>query len=79
MSPFDSGTIKTDLPPVFFFNSAYRESVKLTRLLLNTTCPVLANSVYADQLASEEAIWSALFVIKYVNFYQNLGSSSLTN
>ena len=44
----------------------------LTLLLLNTTCPVLANSVDPDQLASEEANWSgsALFVIKYVNFYQ---------
>ena len=27
----------------------------LTLLLLNTTCPVLANSVDPDQLASEEA------------------------
>ena len=43
----------------------------LTLLLLNTTCPVLANSVDPDQLASEEANWSGsvLFVIKYVNFY----------
>ena len=43
------------------------------------TCPVLANSVDPDQLASEEANWfeSALFVIKYVNFYQKLGSSNL--
>ena len=51
----------------------------LTLLLLNTTCPVLANSVDPDQLASEEANWSgsALFVIKYVNFYQTLGSSNL--
>ena len=51
----------------------------LTLLLLNTTCPVLANSVDPDQLASEEANWSrsALFVIKYVNFYQKLGSSDL--
>ena len=45
----------------------------LNLLLLNTTCPVLANSVDPDQLAS----WSALFVIKYVNFYQKLGSSNL--
>ena len=54
------------------------ESV-LTLLLLNTTCPVLANSVDLDQLASEETIWSgsALFVIKYVNFYQKRGSSDL--
>ena len=43
------------------------------------TCPVLANSVDPDQLASEEANWSgpALFVIKYVNFYQKPGSSNL--
>ena len=27
----------------------------LTLLLLNTTCPVLANSINPDQLASEEA------------------------
>ena len=51
----------------------------LTLLLLNTTCPVLANSVDPDQLASEEANWSrsALFLIKYVNFYQKPGSSNL--
>ena len=51
----------------------------LPLLLLNTTCPVLANSVDPDQLASEEANWSgsALFVIKYVNFYQKPGSSNL--
>ena len=48
-------------------------------LLLNTTCPVLANGVDPGQLASEEANWSgsALFVIKYVNFYQKPGSSNL--
>ena len=47
--------------------------------LLNTTRTVLANSVDPDQLASEEANWSgtALFVIKYVNFYQKPGSSNL--
>ena len=45
----------------------------LTLLLLNTACLVLANSVDPHQLASEEA----LFVIKYVNFYQNPGSSNL--
>ena len=43
----------------------------LTILLLNKTCPVLANSVDPDQLAS------ALFVIKYVNFYQKPRSSNL--
>ena len=43
------------------------------------TYPVLANIVDPDQLAPEEANWSgaALFVIKYVNFYQNPGSSNL--
>ena len=37
------------------------------------SCPVLANSV-------EEANWSgpALFIIKYVNFYQKPGSNNLT-
>ena len=54
-------------------------STSLTFLLLNKTCPVLANSVDPDQLASEEANWSrsALFVIKYVNFYQKAISSNL--
>ena len=48
------------------------ESSILTLLLLNMTCPVLANSVDPDQLASEKANWSgsAQFVIKYVTFYQ---------
>ena len=46
--------------------------------MLSTTCPVLANSVDPDQLASEDNwSWSALFVIKYVNFYQKPGSSNL--
>ena len=51
----------------------------LTLLLLNTSCPVLANSVDPDQLASAEANWSgfALFAIKYVNLYQQSGSSDL--
>ena len=50
----------------------------LTLLLLNMTCPVLANNADPDQLASE-ANWSrsALFIIKYVNFCQKLGSSNL--
>ena len=56
-----------------------KKKTTLTLLLLNTTCPVLVNSVDPDQLASEEANWSgsALFVIKYVNFYQKPGSSNL--
>ena len=51
----------------------------LTVLLLNTTCLVLANSVDPDQLASEKTNWSgsALFVIKYVIFYQKPGSTKL--
>ena len=54
-------------------------SHSLTFLFLNTICPVLANGVDLDQLASEEANWSgsALFAIKYVNFYQKPGSSNL--
>ena len=50
--------------------------LNLILLLLSTICPVLANSVDPDQLASEEANWSGsvLFVIKYVNFYQKPGS-----
>ena len=53
--------------------------MSLTLLLLNMTCPVLANSVDPDQLASSEANWSgsSLFVIKYVNFYQKPESSIL--
>ena len=53
--------------------------IGLTFLLLNMTCPVSANSEDRDQLASEEANWSgsALFVIKYLNFYQKPKSSNL--
>ena len=51
----------------------------LTFILLNMTNPTFANSVDPDQLASEEANWSgsALFAIKYVNWYQQPGSSDL--
>ena len=43
------------------------------------THPVLTNSVDPDRLASEEDNWSgsAVFVIKYVTFYQKHGSSNL--
>ena len=43
------------------------------------TCPVLANSVDPDQLASDEANWSgpALFAIKNVNLKQQSWSSNL--
>ena len=55
------------------------QNIILTLLLLNTTCPVLANSADTDQLASKEANWSrsVLFVIKYVNFYRKPRSSNL--
>ena len=51
----------------------------LTLVLLNPLYPDLANSVDPDQLASEETNWSgsALFVIQYVNLYQQPGSSNL--
>ena len=68
------------IPPWF---CCYEFEIKvcliLTLPLLNTTCPVLVNSADPDQLASSEANWSgsALFVIKYVNFYQKPGSSNL--
>ena len=41
--------------------------------------PAFANCVDPDQLASEEANWSgsALFVIQYVNLYQQSGLSNL--
>ena len=47
-------------------------------VLLIWICPAFANSVDPDQLASEEANWSgsALFAIKYVNLYQQSGSSN---
>ena len=50
----------------------------LTLVLLNPDKPC-ANSVDRDQLASEEANWygSTLFAIKYVNLYQQPGSSNL--
>ena len=51
----------------------------LSLLLLNTTCPVLSNNIDPDQLTSKEENWSgtAVFIIKYVNFYQNPGSNNL--
>ena len=41
--------------------------------------PAFANSVDPVELASEEANWSisTLFAIKYVNLYQQSGSSNL--
>ena len=64
---------------ILIFLVILHENDVLTLLLHNMSCPILANSVNPDQLASEEANWSgsALFVIKYVNFYQKPGSSYL--
>ena len=49
--------------------------------ILTRMYPAFANTVDPDQLASEEeeASWSgsALFVIQYVNSYQQSGSSNL--
>ena len=45
----------------------------LILVLLTWICPAFANCVDLDQLASE----SALFVSKYVTFYQQPGSSNL--
>ena len=52
---------------------------ELTLLLLNMTCPALANRADPDQLASEEAnlSGSALFAIQYSNLYQQPGLSNL--
>ena len=65
--------------PLFCLTDSLCYIEYLTLLLLITSCPVLANSEDPDHLASDEANWSgsALFVIKYVNFYQKLGSSNL--
>ena len=62
-------------------------NINLTLVLLDLDIPCLwtwiypafANSVDPDQLASEEANWSgsALFAIKYVNLYEQSGSSNL--
>ena len=41
--------------------------------------PAFTNSVDSDQLAFEEVNWSGstLFAVKYVNLYQQSGSSNL--
>ena len=58
---------------------AFIKQYFLTLVLLIPYIPAFANSVDPDQLASEEANWSgsALFVTKYVNLYQQPGSSNL--
>ena len=63
---------------MFVFSLYYPWCVTLTLVLLNPDIPAFANSVDPDQLASE-ANWSgsALFVIQYVNLYQQPGSSNL--
>ena len=61
------------------FQSAAHVTVCFNPSLAEHDIPILANSVDPDQLASEEAncSGSALFLIKYVNFYQKSGSSNL--
>ena len=56
----------------------------LNKIHLTLSCwtriyPTFANSVDPDQLVSEEANWSGstLFVIQYVNLYQQSGSNNL--
>ena len=63
--------------PTTYFHKFYK--FYLTHVLLNPDIPAFANSVDPDQLASEEANWSesALFDIKYVNLYQQSGTSNL--
>ena len=67
---------------IYLFSSSSTSS-RLNPSFAAHDMPVMANSVYPDQLASEEANWSgsALFVIKYVNFYKKKkkkpGSSNL--
>ena len=55
------------------------EQLHLTLVLLNPDMPCLYKRADPDQLASENANWSgsALFVIKYVNSYQQSGLSNL--
>ena len=56
-----------------------KQQKKLTLVLLNPDIPVFANSADPDQLASGDTNWSgsAMFVVKYVNMYQEPGSSNL--
>ena len=58
--------------------STFLETGSLNHSLANHVMP-LANSIDRDQLASEEAnlSGSALFVIKFVNFYHKLGPYNL--
>ena len=51
---------KRETPQLLFFSASREKTfllgiLFLTLLWLNTSCPVLANSVNPDQLASEEA------------------------
>ena len=58
----------------------YFISISINPSLAEQDMPYLSKQCRSDQLASEEANWSgsALFVIKYVNFYQKPESSNLT-
>ena len=58
--------------------SCFVNPFMLILLLLNMTCPVLANSVDPDQFASETDLdLHCLSLNSYVNFYQKPGSSNL--
>ena len=61
------------------FSLSYSRGFTATNPSLAKHATSLVNSVDPDQLAPEEANWSgsALFIIKYVNFYQKPGSSNL--
>ena len=55
------------------------EILYLTPALLNRIDIAFENSIVPDQMASEEAIWSGstLFVIQFVNLYEQTTSSYL--
>ena len=63
---------------IWVYHVSSGDPIPLTLVLLNPDIPAFANSADPDQLASKEANWSgsALFVIKYVNFYQKPRSSN---
>ena len=65
-----SGCIITAAACIFLVH-VLAEALSLTLYCWTWICPVWANNVDPDQLASEEANWSGstLFDIKYVNLY----------
>ena len=81
--------IKIDVPATVVFDKILslkliRRSILIlyvskTYILNPIPAEPIANSVDPDHLAAEEASWSgsALFAIKYMNLYQQSGSSNL--